>query len=100
MSELERIIREVVRDVVREEIASLPSSKPRLLTPDEAADRLDVNRQTLYRLVRENQISATRTSPSRFKVAEGEIERFIRDGGFKTCLREVPAPKVSRGGSR
>lgn len=101
MSELENNLRSVIRDVVREEIASIvPDAPPKLLSAAKAGEAMGgLDKQTIYRLVRENALKVVYISEHRFLVSESEIERFIREGGVrKPCLKEVAPRKVQRGG--
>lgn len=100
MGELEIVIRSIVREVMQEE--SVPRSPRPLLTAEEAGVLLGgLDKQSVYRLAREGSLRPIYISQTRFRFQQEEIERFIREGGArKTCLKEVPAHKVSRRGAR
>lgn len=102
MSELEDTIRSVVREIVREEVAEVIERKPQpLLTAEQAGELLGLDKQSVYRLVREGALRPIYVSQSRFRLHAAEIDRFIREGGVqKPCLKEVPPHRVSRGGAR
>jgi len=56
---------------------------------------LSLDRQSVYRLVREAALRPVHISATRMRFQVEEIERFIREGGAKkSCLKEVPSPKV------
>ena len=102
MSALEESIRSLVRDVVREEVQAVPMLPRPLLTAEQAGELLGgLDKQSIYRLAREGALRPIYISQTRFRFQVEEIERFIREGGArKSCLEDVSAHKVRRGGGR
>lgn len=102
MSLLEQTIKDLVNAVVDERLGGSQSQSPQpLLSADEVGVRLgNIDKQAVYRLVRENKLKVVYLSETRFKIHPDEVDRFIREGGVKPC-RLVESPRiVSRGGSR
>jgi len=102
MSALEDSIRSIVREVVREEVTSVPTLPRPLLTAAQAGELLGgLDKQSVYRLARDGSLRPIYISQTRFRFQVEEIERFIREGGArKSCLKEVPQSKVRTGGAR
>lgn len=98
---IEDSIREIVKQVVAEEV-SMQARAPRPLLSAEQVGVLlgGIDAQAVYRLRRENQLKAVRLSETRFKFHPDEVERFIREGGAKP-LRLAESPrKVQPGGAQ
>lgn len=49
-----------------------------LLTPEQARERLNVGRNTVYELLRTGRLRSIRFGRA-IRVTEGELERFVRD---------------------
>lgn len=100
-AELDNAIRSIVREVMREETIAPRGPRP-LLTAEEVGVLLGgLDKQSVYRLAREGSLRPIYISQTRFRFQQEEIERFIREGGArKTCLTDVSASKVRRGGRR
>lgn len=95
---LEETLRTLIREIIREELPVRPRVAQPLLTAEEAGQRLGVDKQTVYRLKREEALKAVYLSETRFMFQVEEIERFIGEGGVKLCrLAEAPR-RVARGG--
>lgn len=95
MSALEEAIQKMVQDAVAEAIQAGPRMPRPLLTADQAGELLNLDKQSVYRLVRESAIRPVYISTTRMRFQVEEIERFIREGGSrKSCLKEVAPRKV------
>jgi excisionase family DNA binding protein len=95
MSALEEAIQKMVQDAVAEAIQAGPRMPRPLLTVDQAGDLLTLDRQSVYRLVKEGAIRPVYISATRMRFQVEEIERFVREGGArKSCLKEVAPRKV------
>ena len=95
MSQLEEAIQQIVREAIAAEVQASPRMPRPLLTADQAGELLSLDRQSVYRLVRETALRPVYISATRMRFQVEEIERFIREGGAKkSCLKEVPSPKV------
>ena len=88
---LEDSIRSIVREVVREELASLSSDPVALLDAERVGEKLGVDKQTVYRMVREGALRPVWISEHRFKIHPNELDRFIREGGVKTLRKRRDA---------
>jgi excisionase family DNA binding protein len=56
------------------------ATAPRLMTVDEVADRLRVNRATAYRLIREQELPAFRFGAHcHFRIRESDLEQWLED---------------------
>lgn len=100
MATLEETLRTMIREIILEEMPQQSRAVEPLLTAEEAGHRLGVDKQTVYRLKREDALKAVYLSETRFMFQVEEVERFIREGGVKLCpLAEAPR-RVSRGGTR
>lgn len=101
MSGLEQTIRELVNAIVDERLGSQSQSPQPLLSAEEVGKRLgNIDKQSVYRLVRENQLKVIYLSETRFKIHPDEVERFIREGGAKPLRLAEPPRKVQPGGAR
>lgn len=65
---LRRIVDEAVSEALR-----LRSAPPRLLTPDEAGERLGVTKRTILRWAREQHLPHRRLGPREVRFVEAEI---------------------------
>lgn len=100
MATVEETIREMVNAIVDERLRSQPSAPRPLLNAEQVGELLGIDKQSVYRLHRENALKAVQMSETRFRFHPDEVERFIREGGVKPCrLSEAPR-KVLRGGQR
>lgn len=102
MSVLDDSIRTIVREVIRDEVVLAPTLPRPLLTAEQAGQLLGgLDKQSVYRLAREGSLRPIYISQTRFRFQVEEIERFIREGGArKSCLKDVSASKVRRGGTQ
>jgi excisionase family DNA binding protein len=56
------------------------ATAPRLMTVDEVADRLRVNRATAYRLIRDQELPAFRFGAhGHFRIRESDLEQWLED---------------------
>lgn len=89
---LDEHLEEIVRKVIREELHTAPVVELEgLLTADRVAELLDCDRQTVYRLRRENHLKAVFTGETTFKFAPEEVRRFIKVGGIQALSRKQDA---------
>lgn len=71
------------------------SPAPAALTAEEAAQRLNVNRETIYRLSRSGKLRGCRVGGAlRFPL--DEIERFEKEGGAAQPRQATPPPIFKR----
>lgn len=85
---LEDTLRDMIREIVLEELPLTPiGPPPPLLSAEEVGERLGVDRQTVYRMKKEGTLKGVNISDQRFRFHPDEVDRFIREGG-----------KVSRSG--
>lgn len=71
------------------------AAPPAALTADEAAARLAVNRETIYRLNRERKLHGCRVGKAlRFPLEE--VERFEREGGVVQPRQAAPPAPFKR----
>lgn len=100
MSQLEDSLREIVREIVRQEIPAKQGTSLPLLSADDVGKRLGIDKQSVYRLHREGSLKGVNISETRFRFHPDEVDRFIRDGGVKPCPLSLAPRKLSRGGAQ
>lgn len=95
---IEEVIQKMINEAVDVRLASLPVAPRPLLGAEEVGERLGgIDKQSVYRLVRERKLRPVWLSTTRFKIQEEEVERFIREGGVKPCsLVEAPRKLSAR----
>lgn len=69
-----------IREIVREEIASLNGQVKRF-TPEQLAERWQTDRDSVARLARSGQLKAIRISERKMVFSIEEVLRFEEDGG-------------------
>lgn len=87
MSELEDSIRNIVREVIREEFASLVADKSdELLRAEDVRVRLNFNNvQKVYSLVRQGQLEAIWISEREMRFTPEAVRDFKLKGGIKAA---------------
>jgi excisionase family DNA binding protein len=50
-----------------------------LLKPQQVADELQLNIETIYRYIRSRQLRVVKLSAREFRIRRSELERFLRD---------------------
>ena len=67
----------------------------KLLSLKRVMELLDISRQSVLRLIHSKQLRAYRISDKLYKVAESEVERYLRD--CQTASEGYYLPKQKRG---
>lgn len=93
-------IREAVREAVRDELRQLqalhapaqaPAAAGELLTANEAARVLRVDRETVYDMIRAGRLQATRIG-SRWRIARHDLDRLTEaENGANTTDKQIDA---------
>jgi Predicted transcriptional regulator len=76
---------DLVERLVSLMVSPEPTKPARLLKAKEVAELLKTNSQVVYRLVRDQELSAINLGPRILRFTEGSISDFIKRGGVRTA---------------
>lgn len=76
---------EIVRRVVREELARVDMGRTEMLTAEDVARDLKVNKQKVYSLVREGELDAVRISQREMRFTREAVREFQLRKGIKAA---------------
>jgi excisionase family DNA binding protein len=76
---------DLVERLVSMLVSPEPTKLPQLLRAEEVAGLLNTNLQVVYRLARDQELSAINLGPRSLRFTEGSVSEFIKRGGVRTA---------------
>jgi excisionase family DNA binding protein len=83
--ELASEVGDVVERLVSLMVSPEPTKPAQLLKAKEVAELLKTNSQVVYRLVRDQELSAINLGPRILRFTQGSVSEFIKRGGVRTA---------------
>lgn len=70
-----------------------------ILTPEQVADYLQLNKDTVYRLIRQNRLAATRIGRT-YRIPREDLQTFIVSNSTRPVVRQTLFDRVMEIGER